>query len=149
MNANGVLKGETMSKVEITIGDHRFDARFRYDLAPETCACFTSMLPWRQEIIHARWSGEACWIPLGSLDLNVGYESATSHPQPGDILFYPGGISEAEILLAYGGVSFASKAGQLAGNPFLAITGNLEKLARVGREILWSGSRSIQFTARC
>ena len=59
--------------------------------------------------------------PLGGLDLGIGYESATSYPAPGQLLFHPGGISETEILLAYGGVRFASKVGQLAGNHFLTI----------------------------
>ena len=51
------------------------------------------MLPYRERLIHVRWSGEACWIPLGGLDLGLGYESATSYPAPGQLLFHPGGIS--------------------------------------------------------
>ena len=50
-----------------------------------------------------RWSGEACWISLGDLDFELGYENHTSYPAPGDVILYPGGISETEILLAYGG----------------------------------------------
>ena len=50
------------------------------------------------------------------------YENHTSYPAPGQMIVYPGGISETEILLAYGGVHFASKMGQLAGNHFLTIT---------------------------
>src|SRR5213082_1284093 len=56
----------------------------------------------RERLIHVRWSGEACWIPLGALDLGLGYENATSFPAPGQILLYPGGISETEILFPYG-----------------------------------------------
>ena len=85
-------------------------------------------LPFRRDV-HVRWSGEACWIPLGDLDLGVPYENHTSYPAPGQIILYPGGISETEILLAYGGVRFASKVGQLAGNHFLTITSGLENLA--------------------
>jgi hypothetical protein len=68
-------------------------------------------LPYQERLIHVRWSGEACWIPLGDLDLGVGYENATSYPAPGQLLLYPGGVSETEILLAYGSVRFASKVG--------------------------------------
>ncbi|MDT9600625.1 DUF3830 family protein [Sphingosinicella rhizophila] len=134
-----------MTSLTITIGDDRFDARFDDAQAPETCARFRALLPWRQKIIHVRWSGEACWIPLGDLDFGVGFESATSHPRPGQFLLYPGGISETEILLAYGPACFASKAGQLAGNPFLTITSDLDRLAEIGREILWRGARDIAF----
>jgi hypothetical protein len=72
-------------------------------------------------------------------------EGPTSYPAPGQIIFYPGGISEAEILIAYGGVRFASRAGQLAGNHFLTITEGLEELAEVGRKTLWEGAKSIVF----
>src|SRR4051794_24374712 len=75
---------------------------------------------------------EAVWIPLGDKDLGLSYENATSHPAPGEIIVHPGGISETEILLAYGGVSFSSKVGQLAGNHFLTITEGKEQLRALG-----------------
>ncbi len=94
-----------------------------------------------------RWSGEACWIPLGELDLGLGFENHTSYPAPGQILLYPGGISETEILLAYGGVQFASKMGQLAGNHFLTVVEGNENLASLGKLVLWSGAQDIVFSA--
>jgi hypothetical protein len=37
-------------------------------------------------LIHVRWSGEACWISLGDLDLGLGYENATiSRPRSRDL----------------------------------------------------------------
>ncbi|HTB44351.1 MAG TPA: DUF3830 family protein, partial [Acetobacteraceae bacterium] len=69
----------------------------------------------------------------------------TSYPAPGQILLYPGGISETEILLAYGGVRFASKMGQLAGNHFLTIEQGGENLAALGRQVLWEGAQDIVF----
>jgi hypothetical protein len=134
-----------MTAITVIIGDERFQAHLRNDLAPNTCSHFRSLLPWSEKIVHVRWSGEGCWIPLGDLDVGIGYENATSHPRPGEFIFYPGGLSEAEILLAYGGVSFASKAGQLAGNPFLTIIEKLDRLAEIGREVLWHGARDIRF----
>jgi hypothetical protein len=112
-----------------------------------TCAKFIHMLPYKQQIIHVRWSGEGCWIPLGDFDFGVGYENATSHPAPGEIIFYPGGISETEILLAYGAVQFASKMGQLAGNHFLTIETGGENLAALGKQVLWEGAQDIVFGA--
>jgi len=104
------------------------------------------MLPYRERLIHARWSGEACWIPLGGIDVGLGYENATSYPAPGQILFHPGGVSETEILLAYGSVCFASKVGQLAGNHFLTIVEGAEQLPALGRLTLWQGAQPIEFT---
>jgi hypothetical protein len=134
-----------MSDITITAGSFTFAAKFEDQAAPATCARFRSLLPYRERIIHVRWSGEACWIPLGALDLGLGFENHTSFPAPGQVLLYPGGISETEILLAYGGVRFASKVGQLAGNHFLTITEGLENLATLGRAVLWEGAKEIVF----
>ena len=134
-----------MSTIRIDAGPYTFAARLEVEAAPKTCAKFLSMLPYRQKIIHVRWSGEGCWIPLGEFDFGLGYENPTSHPAPGDIILYPGGISETEILLAYGAVSFSSKVGQLAGNHFLTITGGRENLVALGKLTLWKGAQDIVF----
>jgi hypothetical protein len=136
-----------MNRIRITAGPFTFGARFEDTNAPYSCAAFRPLLPYRQRIIHVRWSGEACWIPLGDLDLGLGFENATSYPAPGQILLYPGGISETEILLGYGAVQFASKAGQLAGNHFLTIDQGLENLTPLGKMVLWQGAQDIEFAA--
>jgi hypothetical protein len=130
-----------MANLKITAGSYTFTGRFEDKLAPKTCAKFRSLLPYQERIIHVRWSGEACWIPLGELDLGLTYENHTSFPAPGQIIVYPGGISETEILIAYGGVRFASKVGQLAGNHFITISEDLDKLAEMGRSVLWNGAQ--------
>jgi hypothetical protein len=134
-----------MTNIHITAGPYEFEARLEEALAPKTCTKFVGLLPYRAQIIHVRWSGEACWIPLGDLDLGLPYENQTSHPAPGDIILYPGGISETEILLAYGGVLFSSKVGQLAGNHFLTVTKGREHLSALGRLTLWKGAQEILF----
>jgi hypothetical protein len=136
-----------VSDIRIVAGPYSFGARFEDAAAPKTCAKFRSLLPYRERIIHVRWSGEACWIPLGDLDLGLGFENHTSFPAPGQIILYPGGISETEILLAYGGVCFASKVGQLAGNHFLTVTEGGENLAVLGKHVLWQGAQDIVFGA--
>ena len=136
-----------MTALKITIADMAFDARFETDKAPRTCEAFVSRLPFEGKIVHVRWSGEAVWIPLGDLDFGVSYENHTSFPAPGQIILYPGGISETEILLAYGGVHFASKMGQLAGNHFITLTSGLDKLPEIGRLALWNGAQPIRFRA--
>jgi hypothetical protein len=136
-----------VADVRITAGPFAFTARFECASAPRTCAKFASTLPHRERLIHVRWSCEACWIPLGDLDLGLGYENATSYPAPGQLLLYPGGISETEILLAYGSVRFASKVGQLAGNHFLTIITGIEQLPELGRLALWQGAQPISFEA--
>jgi len=134
-----------MTHVDITAGPYKFVARLEEKLAPKTCAKFKTLLPYNERIIHVRWSGEGCWIPLGDLDLGLTYENHTSYPAPGQFILYPGGISETEILLAYGGVHFACKMGQLAGNHFLTIIEGNEHLADLGRLTLWEGAQTIQF----
>jgi Protein of unknown function (DUF3830) len=136
-----------MDKLRITSGPYTFDARFESAAAPKTVAVFRKLLPYVNKVIHVRWSGEAVWIPLGELDLGLTYENHTSYPAPGQMLVYPGGISETEILLAYGSVHFASKMGQLAGNHFLTITSDLDKVAELGRSTLWEGAKDIRIEA--
>ena len=134
-----------MTSLKITAGPYQFEARMEEELAPKTCARFASLLPYKERIIHVRWSGEGCWIPLGDYDMGLDFENHTSFPAPGDIILYPGGISETEILLAYGGVSFASKMGQLAGNHFITITSGLKNVAPLGKMTLWKGAQDILF----
>ena len=136
-----------MERVRVTAGQFTFVARFESERAPKTCARFRGMLPYKERIIHVRWSGEGCWIPLGELDLGLSYENHTSYPAPGEFILYPGGISETEILLAYGGVHFASKMGQLAGNHFLTIIEGNEQLRPLGETVLWQGAQDILFEA--
>jgi hypothetical protein len=136
-----------MDRLRVTIGAHTFEGRFEAAAAPKTVAVFRKLLPYENKVIHVRWSGEGVWVPLGDLDLGLTYENHTSYPAPGHMIVYPGGISETEILLAYGGVHFSSKLGQLAGNHFLTITSDLDKLAEVGRTILWEGAKSFRIEA--
>jgi hypothetical protein len=134
-----------MSELIVKAGDYTFGGHFEDAAAPQTCAAFRKLLPYTGKIVHVRWSGEGVWIPLGDEDFGVGYENHTSHPAPGHIILYPGGISETEILLAYGGVDFSSKMGQLAGNHFITLTTGLENLMALGNSVLWEGAKDISF----
>ena len=131
--------------LQITVGSFCFAARLEEAAAPETVSAFRAMLPLESRLIHARWSGEAAWIPFGDLDVGIGPENATSYPAPGELLLYPGGVSETEILFPYGPTCFASKAGQLAGNHFATIVEGREQLAELGRRVLWEGAQEIRF----
>jgi hypothetical protein len=135
-----------MTKVRIRAGGYTFVAEPNPD-APLTVAAFEKLLPYTQKLIHVRWSGEGCWIPLGEFKLGVDFENHTSHPSVGDILFYPGGYSETEIILAYGSCMFASKMGQLAGNHFLTIVEGKENLRALGKKVLWEGAQDVVFEA--
>jgi Protein of unknown function (DUF3830) len=137
----------TPAEIRVNAGPYGFAARLERIAAPRTCEKFLGLLPLKAQLIHVRWSGEACWIPLGGLDLGLGYENATSYPAPGEVILYPGGVSETEILLAYGSVCFASKAGQLAGNHFLTVVEGDDRLNDLGRLVLWHGAQDIEFVA--
>ena len=132
------------SKLRVQAGPFAFEARLEEEAAPKTCAVFRTLLPFRSRLIQARWSGFAAWIPLGhELELGLGPENATSVPLPGQVLLYPGGISEVEILFPYGPTIFASVAGRLAGNHFLTITSGLEQFAELGRRVQWEGAQDV------
>ena len=134
-----------MLEIKITAGPFIFKAQLEEELAPRTCAAFLQLLPYEERVIHVRWSGEGVWIPMGDKEFDLPWENNTSYPAPGQFIFYPKGISETEILLAYGGVSFASKAGPLSGNHFLTVIDGHESLAKLGKMTLWEGAQSIRF----
>ena len=132
-----------MKALDIDIGPFTFKAKMETEKAPKTCKKFEELLPINNQVIHSRWSGEAVWIPFGDFDVGIGFENHTSYPSRGDVLLYPGGYSETEILFVYGSSRFASKMGQLAGNHFLTIIEGQENLDAMGKLVLWEGAQSI------
>ena len=135
-----------MTTIQIKAGPYIFKGVLEEEAAPKTCARFLELLPYTQRVIHSRWSGEAVWIPLGDLDLGLEFENHTSHPSRGDVLLYPGGLSETEFLFAYGSSCFAAKVGQLAGNHFFTMTEGHENLMAFGKLCLWEGAQPIEFS---
>lgn len=132
--------------LEIQVGSLRFTARWEAEAAPRTCAAIRRLLPLRARLVQARWSGESAWVPLGELQTGLGYENHTSYPAAGQLLLYPGGISETEVLFPYGSTHFASKAGQLAGNHFATVEEGRELLSELGRRVLYDGAQEIVFS---
>src|SRR5262249_29349398 len=87
-----------MTVLTVRIGPMSFAATLESERAPRTSEAFRARLPFEGRLVQARWSGEAGWVPLGDYDLGVAYENATSHPAPGQVLWHPPGLSEAELL---------------------------------------------------
>src|ERR1700687_1117118 len=102
--------------LEITVGSLRFTAHWESIGAPKTCAAFRKLLPLRAQLVQARWSGESAWVPLGDLETGLGFENHTSYPAAGQLLLYPGGLSETEVLFPYGSTNLPRKAAPRAGN---------------------------------
>lgn len=132
--------------LRISVAGYELAARFEEERSPRTVAFFRTMLPYESKLIQARWSGQAAWIPMGDYDVGgVGPEDPTSYPAPGQLLLYPGGVSEVEILFPYGDTRFASKAGQLAGNVFACVVEGADHLQAIGEVVLWQGAQPIRF----
>lgn len=131
------------TKVLVEIGPYSFKGTLQEEEAPETCAEIRKLLPINNKVVHVRWSGEAVWIPFGDKRLDVGPENHTCYPQRGEIVVYPGGISEMEIFIPYGHCAFSSKLGRLPGNHFLTLTEGLEQLPALGEKVLWEGAQDI------
>lgn len=142
---NAKMASSKEDTVIITAGPYKFLAKFEDAAAPKTVSVFRGLMPYRQQLIHVRWSGEGLWVPLGDQDLGIPFENHTSHPSTGHILLYPGGYSETELLFCYGGVSFASRMGQLAANHFLTIIDGGENLKALGNLVLWKGAQDVLF----
>lgn len=132
--------------LRIVAGPFGLTARFEEKRSPRTVAFVRGLLPYESKLIQARWSGQAAWVPMGDFEVgDLGPEDPTSYPQAGELLLYPGGVSEVEILFPYGQTCFASKAGQLAGNHFATVVDGREQLAELGELVLWQGAQDIRF----
>jgi Protein of unknown function (DUF3830) len=142
-----VPHGRVPPVLKITVGGFEFEANLEEEAAPKTVAVVCGLLPFESQLVQARWSGEAAWVPMGfDLELGLGPENANSYPAAGELLLYPGGVSEVEILFPYGATCFASKMGQLAGNHFATIQSGRERLPELGRRVLWEGSQNIHIS---
>lgn len=133
-------------RLRIRIGDFALEGVLETALAPAACEFVQSLIPLKREVIHARWSGEALWVPLEGLAVPpIGLESPARRPTPGHVLFYPGGVSPPEILVPYGAAKFACRYGPLSGSHFLTLGGHPDRLAELGRRVLWMGAHPIAF----
>ncbi|MCB2173143.1 DUF3830 family protein [archaeon] len=130
--------------LKITIGEHVFKAKLHTEKAPETCRLLMEKMPITGKAIQAHWSGEAAWLQMDPYGVEAPQENATSYPGPGQLLYYPGGVSEKEILIPYGSAIFASKFGLLPGNHFATIVEGVEFLEKMGEMVLWKGAQDIK-----
>ena len=131
-------------RLKIIIGGITFIAELLEDAAPETCRNMLAALPIEGRLIQARWSGEAAWLPMDTFGIEAPLENATSHPSRGDLLYYPGGVSEKEMLIPYGASFFSSRVGQLQGSHFATIVEGAERLSEMGKKVLWEGAQEIR-----
>jgi hypothetical protein len=133
--------------VLIMIDDVCWKARFTDGIAPKSCARLRALLPYRGVLLHARWSGEACWSPLAAAwpaGESLAEEAATRTATPGEVLLFAGEHSEPELFIAYGANRFACRAGPLAGNPVLRVEDGVARLAEMGRRRLFDGAGKIE-----
>lgn len=134
-----------MNSVLLTIGDQSIRARLETELAPHTCAAFRALLPLRGKVLQARWSGQSIWMPLHGLKTRVPEENLKHQPAPGEVLFYPEGVSDCEILIPYGVTVFGSRLGPLAGNHFLTLDIAADELKALGARVWHEGAKPVAF----
>lgn len=130
--------------MRLIIGEDVFPARWA-PCSPRSQAAFQALAREATHMVHARWSGEACWTPLGVRALDLAVENPSSTPRPGQVLLYPGGVSETEILIPYGPTRFACVAGPLVGAHLVTLEGDLERLAELGRRALWERAQTVRW----
>jgi hypothetical protein len=155
MSATANLEGAsgTGSSAEatltISVGDLRFKARFEEADAPNTVAAIRRLLPIRTKLTIAPWCGEAGSIDMEDSGFDLGetehesFENHTTHPGPGELIIYPGGFSELEIIFAYGPAVFARRIGNLAGNHFATVVEGRENFRELGRRLIWDGAQDL------
>ena len=141
-----MASGASTGRLQIRTKDLVLSARWEDEKAPNSCEAIRKLLPIRHFIIQTRWSGEAAWIPIDHLDLDIQFENHTIYPSKGDLLVYPGFINVKEILVPYGSTAFGSKMGLLPGNHFATVVDGQEHLDELGRRVLMEGAQEIELT---
>ena len=96
--------------------------------APRSCAAVRGLLPLTDRLMQARWSGEAAWISIDHLELDIDFENHTVTRPRASCWCIPGFISVKEVLVPYGASVFGSRAGFLPGNHFATIVSGQEQL---------------------
>src|SRR5271156_6932068 len=109
-----------MMSLKVTITGMPSDAHFE-EKASKTCAAFKERLPIESSIVHVPAAAKRCGFRLAIMISALASKTIEAIRRR-DRSPYPGGIGETEILLAYGGVPFASKLGQVAGKHFITLT---------------------------
>ena len=135
----------TIKTIKITSNDLKFEADLLWDLAPKTCKAVLGILPLKIDLIHVKWSGFGVWADLGEVEVEeLPYENNTIYLAKGEIMFYPGFESMKELLIPYGSVAFASKAGLHSANHFATIK-NQDDLPELGRRTVEDGKQPVIF----
>jgi hypothetical protein len=135
-------------RVLLAVGSYRFHGTIEHETAPLAAAWLIKRFPLKGALQHARWSGEAAWLPLGGTPQLVP-ENATAYPRPGQILLYAGMMSQAELLIPYGACTFASKAGTLAGSPVITLDGSPDDLVALGSLLIAKGTQNLTLNCCC
>ena len=131
--------------LRVVLAGEVFTAALNPD-APLTVTAFMKLLlPYRQKMIHVRWSGEACCDPAGRVPARCRLREPHEPPGPRRRALYPGRRSETELLIAYGACSFSSRMGPLAGNHFMTLLDSRDRLRALGQRVLWEGAVDVLF----
>jgi hypothetical protein len=141
-------------KIEIVIGDERFEAVLLDKRAPKTCKAILSILPHESVTWHQFWSGSGLQVhddTLREMAEEHGLWPTANFPDygenpsifgcPGDIGFYPVGHG---IFITYGKSRFyGPPEGVEPTYIFAEIKDGLDRLYEVGREIGRHGERNV------
>ena len=128
--------------IALEIGEWRFSGRLETEAAPKTVAWLSARLPLLGMALHARWSGEAAWMPIED-EVALEEENAVTHPQPGQILLYAGPKSVPELLIPYGFCVFACRVGILTGNHVITLNNDSSSLSSLGRALIYAGAQPL------
>jgi len=136
-----------MKRIKITSGEYTWIARLNEAATPQTCAWFLRCLPYKTLFLQGRWSGNAVFARLQTSAANVPWENATTYPQNGQIVLYPGDAVQGggEIYMPYGANAFACEYGKIAGNPFLTIIEGQDSLPQYGELVHSQGAQEVLF----
>ena len=124
-----------------------FQAELLEDLAPKTCRAFWDLLPLRQKVGHAKFSGHVLYIFPG-MDIVEMENSRCIGVLPGEILFNPHVTNQPahpkEMMIVYGPALPRDAFGYAPSNLFARISADIEELKKIGKRIDEEGREYVE-----
>ena len=134
-----------MRTIELELEGVTVAAKLLDDKAPKTCQALWDVLPFEDQVTHARWSGGRCHTnnhPKLNIDAS-GYpmiENASATQAPGDVVVMP---LINEITVSYAPGPFGWMGQQWIVTKVAVIEGEMGEFARKIERLQWEGAKKL------
>jgi hypothetical protein len=126
-------------RLEMTLDGLVLIAELFEEAAPRSTQALLRQLPMEGQAVHAMWSGPLYIVEEVSLN-DAPLENPVTFLSVGDLVYHP---RHKEIAIAYGPTQFREPSGSVYVTYLGRVTGDLERLAEIGRRLQYTGAKRL------